>query len=353
MRISVIALGLILTSVLSASFAQATTGSLTKGWPAVSDPALMDRNYEYRFSALPLKGFLPQDQIPWSETYWPRNKGSINIRWNAPGMPGFDYSSPSKMQVMQMTRAQLAQLSPSEKYDLAMGRYDYPLTQEVYQTRAKRDAKDWEGLCDGWTASALQLKEPKPVEIMNPDGILIPFGSSDVKGLLAYYVSQHQDLGNIQVGAYCGHSTFCPELNAGAYHVILANQIGLKHEGFAADVESGHEIWNQPVYGYEFQVLGSARSLFSNSSRALRIHAILHYTSELDRSLWNPVLGTPQFQSDILVSDYVLEMDSEGNITGGYWLSKRSHPDNFWKPTRAIEFSGYFERLNSIYQPNQ
>jgi hypothetical protein len=323
------------------------------GWDDSNDPSAFDNHYEYRFSALPLKAQLPTAQIPWSESYWPRQKGSINYRWNAPRRTGFNLSSPSKAQVLKMSKAELATLSPAEKYDLAKGLYDYPLTNYVDQVYASERAKEWEGVCDGWSASAIQFIEPKPVDFINPDGIAIPFGSSDVKGLMSYYAAS-EDLGSVLIGRYCarGANFFarsrCDDINPGTFHVILANEIGLKQKSFIADVDPGHQTWNQPVYGYEFTVVGSARS--SQSSKAVRIHSKMFYTDELDVSQWNPVTGTEYFVSGVLEAEYILELNASGQIIGGEWMSG-VHPDIFWKATKPIVFKGEAELINRIYQP--
>ena len=322
-------------------------------WDSYNDPSKFDSNYEYRFNALPLNSFLAVEQRPWSESYWPRNKGSINLRWNSPTHDGFNYRSPSKQEVLMMTRAELAQLAPTEKYDLARGLYQYPLTTHVAAVNAKPDAHDYEGICDGWTATAIQFREPKPVDIVNPDGITIPFGSSDVKALMSYHAAFNVNLGSVLVGRYClggiGIGTSrCADINPGTYHLILANEIGLKHQSFASDVEIGKETWNQPIFGYEFEVRGSASS---SAPKALLIHAKMHYTDELEQSEWEPVTGTNKFLGAIQETDYVLEMDSSDRIIGGYWLSKYTHPDLFWKPTKKINFDGEFQFVNQIYQP--
>jgi len=320
-------------------------------WDSYNDPARFDSHYQYNFNALPLKGSLDVDKTPWSESYWPRNKGSINLRWNSPSKEGFGYRSPLRAEVASMTRAQLAQLSPAEKYDLARGMYDYPLTNHVATVNAKPNAKDYEGICDGWTASAIQFREPKPVDIKNPEGIMIPFGSSDVKALMSYHAAFNVNLGPIFVGRYCTilGGARCDDINPGAYHVVLANEIGLRHQAFASDVEIGKETWNQPIYGFEFEVVGSAYSL--HAANAIRIHAKMHYTDELDQSQWEPVTGTDKFVGAIQETEYVLEMDANNNITGGYWITTGVHPDLFWKPTHQITFTGDFEFLNKIYQP--
>jgi hypothetical protein len=326
-----------------------TTAAHADTWDTYNDPSHFG-NYVYNFNALPLAASLAVDQRPWSESYWPRNKGSINLRWNSPTHEGFDYVSPSKGEVLSRSRDQLAQLSPAEKYDLARGLYDYPLTKHVAAVNAYRNAKDYEGICDGWTATAIQFREPKPVDITNPDGIVIPFGSSDVKALMSYHAAFNVDLGPVLIGRYCTvlGGARCADINPGAYHVILANEIGLKNQAFAADVEIGKETWNQPIYGFEFEVKGSA---YSHAPKALLIHAKMHYTDELDQSQWLPVTGTDKFVGTIQETEYILEMDANDNIIGGSWITTGVHPDLFWKPTNKITFTGDFEFLNKIYQP--
>ena len=268
-------------------FSIVSAQSQADSWDSYNDPSGFDSNYEYNFKALPLMSVLELSKRPWSESYWPRNKGSINIRWNAPGKPGFDYRSPSKMDVMGvLSTEQLKQLSPSEKFDLAQGHYDYPLTRHVAQVNAKRDAKDFEGICDGWTATAMQFVEPKPVEIRNPEGIMIPFGSSDVKALMAYHAAFNDHLGSVIIGRYClgsaglaVNSSRCIDLNTGAFHVMLANEICLKCKLFAVDVDIRKETWNQPVYGFEFTIVGSAKS---SAPKAVQIHSKMMYTDELE-----------------------------------------------------------------------
>ena len=72
---------------------------------------------------------------------------------------------------------------------------------------------------------------------------------------------------------------------------------------------------------------------------------------ELDQSRFDPVIGTPFELISTQESDYVLELDIKGVITGGYWISKYQHPDVFWRPTKEIKFTGDFARLKEIYEP--
>ena len=233
----------------------------------------------------------------------------------------------------------------------------------------KKTAKDYEGVCDGWTASAIQFAEPAPVNLINPEGILIPFGSSDVKALMSYDVSINQkdgELGSVFVGKYCISSlgmklgtANCSDINPGAFHVILANQIAMKKESLAVDIDPTRETWNQPVYGFEFQIKGATKS--EHAPVAYLVHAKLKYAEDDPESVeekknvftWEPTVGTPRYNGAVMELDYILEVDYSGRITGGEWLeaSKSNHPDLFWLPTKKIQFTKEFDFLYKVYKP--
>lgn len=343
--------------------------ALADTWDKNNDPRIFDDAYEYRLTALPLKSILPKNKTPWSSSYWPRKKGSINYRWNTANPTGFKLRSPSRQQVLMMSTEQLAQLSPAEKFDLVQGNYTYPLSSRVAANATKR-AKDFEGVCDGWTASAIHFSEPAPVEVRNPDGIVIPFGSSDVKALMSYDISINfakGALGPVFIGGYCSAPLGmtmglgnCKDVNPGSFHVVLANQIGLKQESFAADVDPGKETWNQPVYGYEFEIRGETRA--DGAARAYIVHAKFMYAEDdiegndeiMKIFSWYPTVGTPAYAATTMELDYILEVDYAGRIIGGSWIgdSKRNHPDLFWISTKKIQWTPEFSILNSIYKPS-
>jgi len=316
-------------------------------WNAQNDPSIMDPNFIYQLARLPVEAKL--DVLPWSETYWPSKQGSINVRWNQENPVGFGYHSPSREEVMSMSKAELAVLSPAEKYDIYMGRYDYPLKAEV-SSIATPSARWWSGICDGWSMTALQYKEPRQIEAKNPDGVVVPFGASDIKGLMSYGAARHFEVVSRQVGARCTgigsvfNRAACNDINAGALHVVLANQIGLKKQGIVMEIDPGPQIWNQPTYGFKFNIIGSAAT-------GVRVQATVYYADELDKPSWTPVVGTDKFQVGKLDLDYILDLDASGNIVGGSYVGA-THPDFVWLPTNHIEFKDYLDGINKLYVPN-
>ena len=324
---------------------------------SANNPAIFETDYEYTYSKLPLKASI---QTPWSENYWPSKRGSLNFRWNSRKAWGFAYKSPSKEEAKQMTVAQLRELSPTEKYDLAMGHYDYPLRTAVDTEIADKKARSWEGLCNGWASASLYYPEPKPVNFKNPDGIMVPFGASDIKGLLSYFmaVTADEQIEVSQIGLRCDSAPLpgavgpdeCDDVNAGALHVVLTNEIGKRGRGFVADVKRTKEVWNQPIYGYELTEVGSAKT--KNAHHAIRLRGKILYGEE-SKSQWEPMIGTPANKVAELRIDYILELDQNNKVVGGEWISKFSHPDFIWRVNnmKSLKFKAELDGLNQIYQP--
>lgn len=317
-------------------------------WNGANNPAIMDPNFKYKLSELPTSGSL--HFTPWSETYWASMLGSINYRWNHPNPTGFNTYSYSKEELMKMTREELSWLSPSEKYDIYMGRYDYPAKRDAARYGSPR-SPDWAGSCDGWSIATLQYEEPAPKDMVNPDGIVVPFGASDIKGLMSFYAATKFKVKTKQVGLRCfgGGMAFktaaCMDINAGALHVITTNQIGIKKEGFVADIYQGKEVWNQAVFSYNVEFLGS--SLSSSAYKGAHVKMTLFYIDELDTSKWDQVVGTDENKFGTMEMEYILDLDSNGNITGGSYL-KGEHPDFVWLPTNKLTFEDYYQGINDF-----
>ena len=156
-----------------------------RAWDRGSDPLLL-KVTERNINALPLQGQIADSRKAWSSDFWSKKKGGINYRWNAQRPIGFNLKSPSKEQAAKMSIAELSTLAATEKLDLFSGAYDYPLKREIARY-ADSDAPSWEGICNGWSEAALHHNEPLAVIVVNPDGISIPFGCSDIKALLSWY----------------------------------------------------------------------------------------------------------------------------------------------------------------------
>lgn len=308
------------------------------------------------FDQLPMQGEITDQSKYWSGDYWQHNKGSINLRWYTPEPVGFDYRSPAKDEVATMGTENLKALAPSEKYDLLMGRYDYPLKKEVAKI-ARKNAKDWEGLCHGWAPASLNHREPEPKYLVNPQGIEIPFGSSDIKALLTYYYAYHSGGKSFQVGKRCyserpgGEATVVEDtdkcnddLDPALFHIVLANKIGLEGVSFLADIERYKEVWNHPIVTYTSSIVSEK---VKRKIRTLEISTKIYYVDEKDLNFWSPTIGSNEHITTQKVYNYLLEVDRTGKILKGKWLSE-DRPDFLWTLGRPEQFEGYFVQLKSL-----
>lgn len=330
--------------------------AVNESWSDLSDPIIMGPSFIQDFQRLPLKGAtLPSEKL-WSGDYWALVKGSINYRWNAKKKIGFNLTSPDKSTAMRMTIQELAELSPSEKYDLLTGRYDYPL-KAIAGKIADPKASIWEGMCHGWSPAAINHNEPTPKLLRNPDGIEIPFGSTDIKALLSFYYGYlNTTADNFMIGRRCYKSPFlnsdkdCQnDPNAGAFHVLLANKIGIEGKTFILDLERFEQVWNHPVTSYHSVITGEEKPYASAAlatTRVVKLRTRIVYLDEGDND-WRPVLGTKKQKYDERTYDYKLELDSSGRIIGGEWIS-RDRPDFIWTMRKPRAFTGILSRLDEL-----
>jgi len=431
----------VLMLLLAAYFSNAHADS----WNESNNPANFDQHYHYAFKELPLSGSVDAAHIPWSDNYWESDLGGISLRWHTlttaqldPDLsdhlsvnktPLFNYVPPTLDQLKSMSQADLTNLSPAEKYDILMGNYDYP-TVYSERKRTSPDMEDWQGICHGWVPAAIQIDEPKPYTATNSDGVSIPFGSSDIKGLLSYYygitaydfargwrtlvrkgnrfrelnqvdsfdpiswvnlgmnevvydeqgdeigldsLKDSTDCADSGVSAQYGSVEKCLEAysvsgdaesldlvsqvgdrdqsadpNAGAFFVVIANQLGLMHKAFAANLNrSGKEdqIWNQPVSGYSTTMDYDHRG--ANGAGNVGLTTTLTYVTEIPQNT-SAVVGTPNQRFDRMVFSYELDIDASGNVTGGSW-KQGTHPSFLWKHEK-LPIKGYFSKVASLLQ---
>lgn len=328
----------------------------------LQDIEIFDFTDKIKFSQLPLSGDIRDNRKYWSGDYWAFQKNSIARRWYATTDESKSRPSPDRHEIQGLTLDEVADLSPAEKWDLYLGRYDYPLTNEV-RSKIKPGAKDWEGICDGWVAATVHHSEPGPRTLRNPDGVIIPFGSDDVKALLSYYYAfYHQVPTTHQIGKRCENNrrifrSSPPEckddLNAGSFHLALANTVGLKKTSFLMDIKRYKEVWNQPVVAFTSEVVKvddtpSSRAT-EGTQKVLRIKTIVTYVDNAEFNSWYPINGTEWQKYGTLNYEYQLYLNASDEIIGGEWKSSE-RPDFLWrKPAVGPgHFKGILEFLDVL-----
>eukprot|EP01130_Rhizamoeba_saxonica_P011467 TRINITY_DN4763_c0_g1_i2.p1 TRINITY_DN4763_c0_g1~~TRINITY_DN4763_c0_g1_i2.p1 ORF type:complete len:266 (+),score=50.47 TRINITY_DN4763_c0_g1_i2:95-892(+) len=231
-------------------------------WDQYNDPVI-EGKLIYQFSELPLHG--KTSSMPWSGSYWPNFQSGIAHRWFAKNPENWKYKLYPKKELLSMPMEIRKTLSPAEKYDIYQRRYDYPTVKSEWKRTNPTD-EEWFGLCDGWASASTRFYEPIAITVKNVDGVVIPFGSSDIKALLSYYLASYKmESYNTFIGRRCNHNirenielekvSECADVNAGSMHVIISNLLDGGKIGFVGDIDRGYPVWNQPYYSFNTNIV--------------------------------------------------------------------------------------------------
>ncbi len=358
----VVSLALTVTSLLNPVASLASKEE--RKWDEDNNPAKMDTRYNYVLNKLPLAGSMDLSKRGWSDTYWPLEQGMIAVRWQVPGGNFDKEKSPKLGELLKMSPEQINLLSPAEKLDLALNDYEFTITTEI-RKNLNGNEREWRGLCNGWTHASLNFDEPKPTIYTNSKGIKIPLGSSDIKAMLAYYYAKVDESSAILVGTRCRFkpsmswmSKNCSDINPGSFHTILANELGIKKQGFAADRDPYNEVWNQPYVKYESTIVQTldkykgdklSRRASKEAVKEVTVSSDVYYSDDEDIvQSTEPYIGTDKNKITKTTYNYVLELDVSGRIIGGEWLDQ-NRPDFVWRQHFNAP-SGKFKVIQTIYE---
>lgn len=347
-------------------------------WDTVNNPARFEVELNYRLSDLPMNG--EAAQIPWPGDYWPNYRDGINYRWR-----GREHLSPAELYDVAFNNWEpydgYMDLIPCDgsNDDWSPQYYERngQLTHEVHRirgnlmcTNGRDDDSDghvdelhdydgietWWGVCHAWGRAS--VLEPEPLYPVTYRGLT--FYPSDIKALL---LTVYDAGPNIMLGGKCSShsvprdehgrvvSPECRDTNAGTFHVVVTNMLGIHRRAFVEDRTGDYEVWNQPVRSYS--VLSMRDGLTAEEANAVlgvegdqylynedavsfaEVETRLDYITESGPSE-EPQLPNVDNYTRNDTYHYVLELDGEGNIIGGEWAreSAIAHPDFLTLPQR-------------------
>jgi hypothetical protein len=334
-------------------------------WDTFNRPLFLEPGSIVRFFDLPLQG--NANQVPWSDAAWPTSSGGLCARWTGELMPECNGPRLSEVEIKRMTESQLAELSPGEKYDIFMGRFDFPtLEAERERTRlpVTQSASSCHGFCLGWPAASVNFDEPQPVTLMGAAGVAVPFGSSDIKALLAYaqevvfspMIESHQQGCNPRLALTVGVEPplMCSPLDAGSFYLILSNSIGRQGQSLIAEWEHEGGGKHVPIFSFSTRQL-SQQAVSSVSLSGVNTKVVLEtelkLLKKLEQPRWLPLMEQHATVTEIRTLSFVVELDGLGRIVGGHWLSQQ-HPRNVWRQERA-GFVGYYKAIFDLYEKSR
>jgi hypothetical protein len=366
-------------------------------WDYRNNPEGMARfaqqSLNYKLAELPKSGAAAN--TPWPDTYWPTYKDSTNARWQGQDElsplekydaayngweiePGFMDLQPFDIDNCEagFDPEYYEKLGPAARW-MSNNKGNKRARDKVYRNgsdtpvcddETKEAVETWWGLCHAWAPAS--MVEPEPTHPVTVNGIT--FYQADIKALIQTVYDSSK---SIILGGRCnakdverdeqGRPTDsrCRDTNAGAFHVIMANFLGIHKMSFLEDRTYDYEVWNQPVTRFEVTQLeevdlakaieltgleGDEYTYNPEAKRFAEVFASLTYITESHAEARALVPEIAQYERTDNYK-YLLEMDADGNIIGGEWLQGRGgnsswglseQPDFLWFTTGpATSFS--------------
>jgi hypothetical protein len=370
------------------------------GFSIVRDPRRLD--------ALGLSAAHLPNQ-PWSSTYWPIYQGMVAARYADPGFMKqgkawpkyFNYISSDQHSFQNICANRqpnaIEMLSPAEKYDLLIGapiENGGALTPRMWQEgayymRHDGNVEPWMGICHGWAPAATMIARPiHPVTLLAADGSTpIKFYPDDIKGLASLAWAKSKPESKF-IGTRCevkkpktdanGRITneSCFDINPGDWHLSLVHQIGSASRGMVMDATYDYEVWNQPVYSYQYSYFNPLNKKTSEKAETVAIPIERYKNDKFKKyrssetafvvGVVTNVTYTKETQPSHVERDgpsrdymvtvtyyYDLELDRNFQIIGGEWY-QNAHPDfAFVYPPQARPVARYEAQAGGDWSTNQ
>jgi subtilisin-like proprotein convertase family protein len=375
----------------------------TDAWNQTNNPERFRLNLVYSYDELKVHNEGWAEQIPWPSDYWSYYEDSTNVRFHGSNVlspvekydrafndwtpsTGFDEFLSSVDYLPMDVHVDCSSTNDGTMEDTHDAYYDELGPAATWQHRNKgnyraRNGMDddgdgtidecggddydgietWWGLCHAWVPAA--ILEPEPLRDVTVNGVT--FTVSDIKALL---ITMYDRNSSLMIGGRCNEKEIerdeetgevvldqCGDTNAGTWHVVAVNMLGIMKRAFAEDRTATYQVWNQPVRGYviheqrdvneteALELLGRpAGSTYVDqfdSPEAVRwvyVDMTSHYVTESSNTTEGPL--TPNIDNWTRQDhyEYILEINADGDIVGGEWLPAyyAAHPDFLWLPIR-------------------
>lgn len=341
-------------------------------WASNDDPRLFKTNLERRAAALPRSG--TADPAPWAGSYWPTWLDSINQRWDGPDStsPAKKYERAFGLQGVEDKVSKDHGIDAFPDARACSSKSQCP-TGELCAKRSGassgRCIAKWYGICHGWAAAAILFPAPQHAVVVNG----VTFKVQDIKALaslvhdttearfLAARCDENSADGGVTYDEHGRPPAACRDTNAGTFHVVLANFLGLQKRAFIEDRTFDQQVWNHPIRAYEILEQRTvspeeANRLIEDEPPAAngaadaddhgylfneRAASLTYVKNEVSFITESPAANDGPLSPDTYTRadtyEYILELDAQGLVIGGEWVgrNRRNHPDFLWLPSHA------------------
>jgi subtilisin-like proprotein convertase family protein len=366
-------------------------------WNWRNDPRGFRTELEFSYDKLPKRGATAQN--PWVDTYWPMYQDGINARWQGKNelSPAEKYDvafngwtasedfmklKPFNEDTCEWDDAYYQGLGPAAKWisqykgnatarngrdddgDGIADKDECKSTVDGKTNEAKLDGvESWWGICHAWAPASLM--EQEPLSAVTEAGVT--FSVSDLKGLLTQQYDKSQ---SYLVGGRCNDKDVkrdevsgriiteeCRDLNAGSWHVLVSNLLGINQKGFVVELVYNYEVWNHPMFRYVIDeerelTVAEAHELLKvaeapadgtfkynkDATKLIEIRMTIDYLVEQYPSptRTDTIVGRYTQQQEY---HYILEIDAAGKVLGGEWVGESitAHPDFVWMAVKSVQ----------------
>ncbi len=233
-----------------------------EAWSTSDSPSIFASDLEYKLDALPMAG--EAQTIPWAGSYWPVYEDSINYQWDGQNdSPSLKYQKAFGGTAVEdaVSRGHGIDSFTSQKECTESSVCDSTKGETCAKRRGAEKGRcipTWWGICHAWGPASIMLPEPKRSVTKNG----VTFKVQDLKALatLVHNSTRSRFVSlrcNTMPGAELALDAYgrvvaneCRDTNAGTYHLLLANYLGIKRQAFVEDRTAAFEVWNQPLRGY-------------------------------------------------------------------------------------------------------
>lgn len=367
-------------------------------WNWRNDPRGFRTELEFSYDKLPKQGATASN--PWVDTYWPMYQDGINARWQGKNelSPAEKYDvafngwtatedfmklRPFDGSTCEWDDAYYQGLGPAAKWisqykgnamarngrdDDGDGIADKDECKSSIEGGKANEVKldgveTWWGICHAWAPAALM--EEEPLSAVTEGGVT--FNVSDLKGLLT---QQYDKTQSYLVGGRCNDKDVkrdevsgriiteeCRDLNAGTWHVLVSNLLGVNKKGFVVELVYNYEVWNHPMFRYVVDeerelTVAEAHELLKvqdapadgtfkynkDAAKLVEIRMTIDYLVE-----HNPTPNRTDNQVERYTQQaeyhYIVEIDKAGKVIGGEWVGESitAHPDFVWMAVKSVQ----------------
>lgn len=333
--------------------------------------------YEFKLSELPIKGGLRKIDTPY---LWPDEFGGLAHRRRALTRKNkFGYKLFEEVEVYNLESTVFSSLSAAEKFDIYGGEFDYPtVASEFGRTAVLKSLHGHESHQQGfivpdfidlrkYVAAVLSLGnyDVSSKLAMSSSNLSLFFSYDEIVGLAALHFYMNSGKFDF-LGSSCDfdfhkvrdtyfvkymnaetydfekyvsglrqfdeNSKCQPYISPAVFHLILANELGFDGEKRRIVIENIDDFFT--IRG----LINDYEMKYTNRS-----------TREVDVSVQISLTIFGDQSGKELTYVYTLQLDDDGRIVGGRWLSKPMHAF-LWSANSFPEATGTFSRLNELFR---